>query len=98
MRNHIELQRLASLLVQRNAIDGEIAAVLGRPAHPGHIGEFVVASIFDITLNISAIQKGTDGHFASGALAGKSVTSRSIRPTRDCWTSGLTLSPISSWY
>ena len=73
MKDHIELRRLASLLKQRNEVDREIAAVLGRPAHPGHVGEFVAAEIFDISLNASAAQKGTDGLFASGPLAGSSV-------------------------
>lgn len=67
------LQRLAALLDERNLIDGKIAATIGRPAHPGHIGEFVAASIFDIELNESAVHKGTDGQFARGPLRGRSV-------------------------
>ena len=73
MTEHGELRRLASLLKQRNAVDREIAVVLGRPAHAWHIGEFVAAEIFDIRLNESATQKGTDGYFASGPLVGGSV-------------------------
>ena len=68
-----ELGRLAALIGQRNAIDDEIASIIGRPAHPGHVGEFVAAAIFDIRLLESASHKGIDGHFASGPLAGRSV-------------------------
>ena len=67
------LQHLASLLSQKNAIDEQIAAAIGRTAHPGHIGEFVAAAIFDIDLAESATQKAIDGHFTRGQLAGKSV-------------------------
>ena len=73
MKEHGELKRLASLIGQRNTIDGKIAEVIGRPAHPWYIGEFVAARVFDIKLNKSATQKGTDGYFSSGPLAGKSV-------------------------
>ena len=68
-----ELRRLASLIGQRNRVDGEIAAIIGRPAHAGHIGEFVAAAIFEIELHESATHKGTDGHFTRGPLAGRSV-------------------------
>ena len=68
-----QLQRLASLIRQRNHIEEEVAGAIGRPAHPGHIGEFVAAAIFDIELNESATHRGADGHFTSGQLAGRSV-------------------------
>ena len=67
------LQELASLIQQRNTIDKKIAATIGRPAHPGHIGEFVAARIFDIDLMESAVHKGFDGYFTDGPLSGKSV-------------------------
>ena len=68
-----DLDHLGRLLKQRNQVDKEIASIIGRPAHSGHIGEFVAARIFDIELNESASNKGIDGHFARGPLAGKSV-------------------------
>ena len=68
-----QLQRIASLVQTRNAIDQEIAAVTNRPAHSGHIGEFVASRIFDIKLTESATTKGMDGRFPDGPLAGKSV-------------------------
>lgn len=76
MTEHDQLQRLASLIQQRNRVDGEIAAAIGRPAHPGHIGRFVAAAIFDIRLNESATHHGSSGHFARGPLAGRSVSIR----------------------
>ncbi len=73
MTGRERLRRLASLIRQRNDVDREIAAIIDRPAHPGHIGEFVAAAIFDIRLHESAVHKGADGYFASGPLASRSV-------------------------
>ena len=72
MTRRDQLKRLASLIRQRNHVDAEIAAAIGRPAHPGHIGDFAAAAIFDIELLESATQ-GADGHFTGGPLAGRSV-------------------------
>ncbi|MYH49315.1 MAG: hypothetical protein F4020_05200 [Gammaproteobacteria bacterium] len=68
-----QLGRLASLIQRRNLVDAEIAVTIGRPAHPGHIGEYVAAEIFEITLYGSASHKGADGYFVHGPLAGRSV-------------------------
>ena len=68
-----ELQRLSSLIKQRNVVEDEIAAIIGRPAHAGHIGESVASRIFDIKLSNSAVNKGSNGRFRGGNLAGKSV-------------------------
>ena len=73
MARRDQLERLASLIRQRNRVDADIAAAIGRPAHPGHIGEFVAAAIFDIELIESATHRGADGHFTRGPLAGRSV-------------------------
>ena len=73
MTGRDQLERLASLIRQRNHIDAEIAATIGRPAHPGHVGEFVAAAIFDIELLEAATHRGADGHFTHGPLAGRSV-------------------------
>ena len=35
------LKQLASLLARRNAIDEKIAALIGRPAISGHVGEWI---------------------------------------------------------
>lgn len=67
------LRELARLLAQRNAIDKQIANLIGRPAQLGHLGEFVAAAIFDIELEPSAANKGYDGRFRSGSLAGRTV-------------------------
>lgn len=67
------LEQLASLLARRNAIDDEIAALVGRPATRGHVGEWIAREIFGVTLASNAVQKGFDGRFASGPLADKTV-------------------------
>jgi len=68
-----DLRRLAELIQKRNRIDGEIAAIIGRPAHAGHIGEYLAAAIFGIDLNAGANTKALDGYFRDSPLAGKSV-------------------------
>lgn len=64
---------LAELIRRKNAIDSEIAAVIGRPALMGRVGEHIAKCVFDLRLNESASSKVIDGHFRSGPLAGKSV-------------------------
>ena len=73
MTTRNELQELASLIKERNAVENAIAGLIGRPAHPGHVGEFVASGIFDIALPESAVNRGNAGHFRNGPLAGKSV-------------------------
>jgi hypothetical protein len=68
-----DLEQLANLIHQREAIDDQIAALIRRPALIGHAGEYIAAAIFDIDLHPSATQKGSDGLFTRGALAGRSV-------------------------
>ena len=68
-----ELRRLADLLRQYNAIGDAIAGVIGRPAERGHVGEYIAARIFDITLERSARKRARDGRFMAGALAGHTV-------------------------
>ena len=68
-----KLLRLAGLLSARNLIDGEIAAIIQRPALSGHIGEFIASIVFDIELAGSATQAGHDGRFSDGPLAGKTA-------------------------
>jgi hypothetical protein len=64
---------IAALLKQRNQIDRSIGHVLQQPAERGHIGEFIASRIFQIALEPSAVNRGHDGRFASGPLAGRSV-------------------------
>jgi len=68
-----DLERLAALIRDRNSIERSIASITGRPALTGHTGEYIAANIFDIQLVESASEKGIDGHFMSGSLAGRSV-------------------------
>ncbi len=45
---------VAELLGQRNAIDAQLAEVIGRPVASGHLGEWLAAEIFDVNLHPSA--------------------------------------------
>ncbi|SCL24217.1 hypothetical protein [Micromonospora inyonensis] len=67
------LRQLAELLRAREELDDQITALIGRPAHPGNIGEFIAARVFDIDLASNAVQAGYDGVFRSGPLAGQTV-------------------------
>jgi hypothetical protein len=69
----IDLAALAHLLHEHHRITAQIAALIGRPAERGHIGEYIAAQIFDIALETVANQRGSDGRFRSGPLAGRSV-------------------------
>lgn len=64
---------LAQLLADRSGIDARIAALIGRPALPGHIGEWLAAKVFDIELAESATHKALDGWFRGPPQAGASV-------------------------
>jgi hypothetical protein len=68
-----EVTRLAELFRQCNALDAEIARLIGRPALAGHLGEYIAARIFDIALVESASNKSVEGYFRSGPFAGRSV-------------------------
>jgi hypothetical protein len=69
----IDLQGLANFIKIRNVVDGEIARLMGRPEHSGHVGKFVAAAIFDIELLANAAHMAIDGHFRSGPLVDRSV-------------------------
>lgn len=68
-----DLHRLASLFKLRNDIDNQIASLIDRPASIGHLGEYIASAIFDIDLATSAVNKGHDGVFRTGPLAGQTV-------------------------
>lgn len=67
----MSLEKLASLIHERNQVSNEIAKIIGRPALIGHIGEYVASKIFDIQLESSATATGIDGRFTSGPLKGR---------------------------
>jgi hypothetical protein len=67
------IERLAALIRTKNEADRAIAEVIGRPATPGNIGEFVASQIFGIELAKSGSQAGYDGTFQAGPLQGKTV-------------------------
>jgi hypothetical protein len=67
------LHQLALMLGEHQRITAQIAALIGRPAERGHIGEYIAAAIFDIALEDHANHRGSDGLFRAGPLAGRSV-------------------------
>ena len=67
------LGQLSALVAERNATSTKIAAIIGRPAQLGHLGEFIASELFGIALEASANNKGFDGRFTYGALTGKTV-------------------------
>jgi len=68
-----DLGQLAKLIATKNEADRQIAALIGRPAAPGNIGEFVAARVFGIELEVSGSHPGYDGVFRTGSLVGKTV-------------------------
>src|SRR5215469_11932264 len=68
-----EVGRLVSLIREKNEVERKIAELIGRPAAPGNIGEFVAAKVFNIKLMSSGSHPGYDGVFERGPLAGKTV-------------------------
>ncbi|MEU7933635.1 hypothetical protein [Micromonospora echinofusca] len=83
------LRQLATLLRTRDELDARIAALTGRSARPGDVGEFIAAQVFDIELADTAVQAGYDGVFRSGPLAGKTVN---VKTYGDAFT-GIDISP-----
>jgi hypothetical protein len=63
-----EVAQIARLLIERNAIDDAIAAIIARPVATGHLGEWIASQVFDIELEQSAVTAAIDGRFGSGPL------------------------------
>jgi hypothetical protein len=68
-----QVEQIASLLRERNALDERIGAVIQRPMTSGHPGEWIAAQVFGIELATSAVEAGIDGWFKAGPLHGRSV-------------------------
>ncbi len=68
-----DLEQLAEQIKRLNGVMDEIAAVIGRPALIGHVGEYIASHIFTIALTESAVEKSIDGHFTHYPLEGRSV-------------------------
>ena len=68
-----DLTQLADFIKPRNSVARDIAALIGRPAQIGHIGEYVASRIFHIVLEESAAHKGSDGRFSDAPLKGCTV-------------------------
>ena len=69
----IDLERLDDLISEMNSIRERISEITQRPATIGHTGEYIASEIFDIELEESASEKGFDGRFRSGSMAGRTV-------------------------
>ena len=67
------LEKLAELISERNRISKAISNLIGRPALPRHIGEYIASKIFYIELEKSATSKGIDGRFTERPLKEKTV-------------------------
>lgn len=70
-----QLDRLAGLLRQRNALDADIASILGRPMTSGHAGEWIASHVFDIELEASAALPPSTAGSAPGRSPGGPSTS-----------------------
>ena len=68
-----ELEHLAKAISKQNSASARVASIIGRPALRGHIGEFIASRVFNIKLHESASEKGSDGVFLDGVLAGSTV-------------------------
>ena len=68
-----DLTTLATLIRRRNAVDREIAEVIGRPGSSANIGAYIAAKIFDIDLSPAGPSAGFNGTFREGPLAGSTV-------------------------
>jgi hypothetical protein len=77
-----ELPWLASLVKSRNTIDNKISTLIGRSAQVGNVGEYIAAAIFHIAMEEVGKQRGYDGRFTQGPLAGQSVDMQ-WRPKHD---------------
>lgn len=67
-----DIERLAHLVRRKNEAD-RVAELIGRPATPGNIGEYVAARVFRIKLVPSGSHPGYDGVFEYGPTAVRTV-------------------------
>ncbi len=68
-----DLDKLSGLLSEMNSLGERISEITQRPATIWHTGEYIASVIFDIELEESASEKGFDGRFRSGSMAGRTV-------------------------
>ena len=83
---------MARLLGEKNAVDSKIARIVGSSARIGDVGEYIASQIFGIRLHGSRSAKGSDGTFAGGSLAGKTVNVKFYTDTGN----GLDMKPPGS--
>jgi hypothetical protein len=84
----LALPTIATLPRERNTIDAQIATIIGRPMTAGHLGEWIAARIFGITMEPSATATAIDGRFTSGVRR-----DRTVNVTRYLNAKGSSMSP-----
>lgn len=68
------VSEVARLLRERNALDAQLAAIIGRPPSLGHLGEWIAQQVLGIKLAASATNRAWDGHLTEpDHLAGRTV-------------------------
>lgn len=92
-----DLARLAELIKTRNRVTTNIAAVVGRPALIGHVGEYIASRVFRIALEESASRKAIDGHFTDNPLTGCSVNIKWYASKKGFLTSPQMLCQTTTW-
>ncbi|MGH8895794.1 MAG: hypothetical protein ACRDZ4_01930 [Egibacteraceae bacterium] len=65
------LERVARFVVQHNAIDAAIAAMVGRPVTAGHLGEWIASQMFDVSSRPRARERSKDGSPPAPLRAGR---------------------------
>ncbi|MDQ3987682.1 MAG: hypothetical protein M3291_00500 [Actinomycetota bacterium] len=68
-----QVEQIATLLRERNALDEQISSIIQRSMTSGHLGEWLAAQVFGIELAASAVEAGIDGRFITEPLRGRTV-------------------------
>lgn len=68
-----KLNRLASLIAQRNQMETEVSKLVGHPLVREHLGAYVAAEVFDIEPQAGEGESLWTGRFREGPLAGRTV-------------------------
>lgn len=71
-----DVEQIASLLRERNALDERICAIIPRPMTSGHLGRWIAARILGIELAVSAVEPGFAGRFTAEPLRGRTVNAK----------------------
>lgn len=67
------LRQAALLLAERDRLDAQLAALVGRPSSVGALGEWIAGLVFDINLEQAGNKRGYDGRFTGAPRPGATV-------------------------